>query len=56
MAQGDAQRSRLGLIGAGTFGLRHSRFIAPSDRADLVAVADPAFGRAPIRDARLQAV
>lgn len=44
MAQDDAQRGRLGLIGAGTFGLRHSRFIAPSDRADLVAVADPAFG------------
>lgn len=29
---------------AGTFGLRHSRFIARSDRAELVAVADPAFG------------
>lgn len=44
MARQDGQRSRLGLIGAGTFGLRHSRFISRSDRADLVAVADPAFG------------
>lgn len=44
MAQQNEKRSRLGLIGAGTFGLRHSRFIARSDRADLVAVADPAFG------------
>ncbi|GAA3545653.1 Gfo/Idh/MocA family oxidoreductase [Amycolatopsis ultiminotia] len=43
MAGHDAQ-CRLGLIGAGTFGLRHSRFIARSDRADLVAAADPAFG------------
>lgn len=36
----DVKRSRLGLIGAGTFGLRHSRFIARSDQADLVAGAD----------------
>jgi len=44
MARQDEKRSRLGLIGAGTFGVRHSRFIARSDLADLVAVADPAFG------------
>lgn len=44
MARQDEKRSRLALIGAGTFGVRHSRFIARSDRADLVAVADPAFG------------
>ncbi|MDQ0381926.1 Gfo/Idh/MocA family protein [Amycolatopsis thermophila] len=44
MARQDAQRCRVGLIGAGTFGLRHSRFIARSDRAGLVAVADPTFG------------
>jgi predicted dehydrogenase len=43
MTPDDPPRSRLGLIGAGTFGLRHSRFVAKSDRADLVAVADPTF-------------